>query len=235
MLKLGIVFIITISLVVFSQEKVNAQSCGATEWNNISQKYGLGGMLSRKQDIINQMGAIATDASDLSKSVDYTTFSSLQIQHDSLKRQYDQALTLAERECDAIGADKATQLNEKTAELESIRSEIHAVEEEKRKINEEERKLRWMDYERAVENYDRVIQNVPLPTPTIQKEELNTSQISTDLLEHRGKVLSQQTEKPTPTIKSTKKGTHLRRDTVIPQWFQASKATAASDGHAVHC
>ena len=30
-------------------------------------------------------------------------------------------------------------------------------------------------------------------------------------------------------------GTHLRRDTVIPQWFQASKATAASDGHAVHC
>ena len=30
-------------------------------------------------------------------------------------------------------------------------------------------------------------------------------------------------------------GTHLRRDTVIPQWFQASKATATSDGHAMHC
>ena len=30
-------------------------------------------------------------------------------------------------------------------------------------------------------------------------------------------------------------GTHLRRDTVIPQWFHASKAAAASDGHAVHC
>jgi hypothetical protein len=29
-------------------------------------------------------------------------------------------------------------------------------------------------------------------------------------------------------------GTHLRRDTVIPQWFQASKAAAASNGHAVH-
>ena len=29
-------------------------------------------------------------------------------------------------------------------------------------------------------------------------------------------------------------GTHLRRDTFIPQWFQASKAAAASDGHAVH-
>src|SRR5215813_4196126 len=31
------------------------------------------------------------------------------------------------------------------------------------------------------------------------------------------------------------KGTHLRRDTVIPQWFQASKAAAASDGYAVYC
>ena len=29
-------------------------------------------------------------------------------------------------------------------------------------------------------------------------------------------------------------GTHLRRDTFIPQRFQASKAAAASDGHAVH-
>jgi hypothetical protein len=36
-----------------------------------------------------------------------------------------------------------------------------------------------------------------------------------------------------PTV--PKEGTHLRRDTVIPQWFQASKAAAASDGHAVHC
>ena len=30
-------------------------------------------------------------------------------------------------------------------------------------------------------------------------------------------------------------GTHLRRDTAIPQWFQASKAAPASDGHAMHC
>jgi len=29
-------------------------------------------------------------------------------------------------------------------------------------------------------------------------------------------------------------GTHLRRDTIIPQWFQASKAATASDGHAMH-
>ena len=35
--------------------------------------------------------------------------------------------------------------------------------------------------------------------------------------------------------KRLSEGTHLRRDTVIPQWFQASKAAAASDGHGVHC
>ena len=38
-----------------------------------------------------------------------------------------------------------------------------------------------------------------------------------------------------PAAGSITRGTHLKRDTVIPQWFQASKATAASDGHAVHC
>jgi len=40
-----------------------------------------------------------------------------------------------------------------------------------------------------------------------------------------------------PTSETTcfdPRGTHLRRDTVIPQWFHASKAAAASDGHAVH-
>jgi hypothetical protein len=36
-------------------------------------------------------------------------------------------------------------------------------------------------------------------------------------------------------FKFDKLGTHLRRDTIMPQWFQASKAAAASDGHAVHC
>ncbi len=30
-------------------------------------------------------------------------------------------------------------------------------------------------------------------------------------------------------------GTHVRRDPVLPQGFQASQAAAASDGHAVHC
>jgi len=29
-------------------------------------------------------------------------------------------------------------------------------------------------------------------------------------------------------------GTNLRRDTLIPQWFQVSKATAARDGYAMH-
>jgi len=40
---------------------------------------------------------------------------------------------------------------------------------------------------------------------------------------------------PSAVAAIKKLGTHLRRDTIIPQWFQASKAAAASDGHAVHC
>ena len=35
-------------------------------------------------------------------------------------------------------------------------------------------------------------------------------------------------------LQSRPMGTHLRRDTFIPQWVQASKAAAASDRHAVH-
>jgi hypothetical protein len=30
------------------------------------------------------------------------------------------------------------------------------------------------------------------------------------------------------------RGIHLRRDTVISQWFQGSKAAAASNGHTMH-
>jgi hypothetical protein len=45
-----------------------------------------------------------------------------------------------------------------------------------------------------------------------------------------GNQLHGQSQKPVTRIK----GTHLRRDTFIPQRFQASKAAAASDGHAVH-
>ena len=36
------------------------------------------------------------------------------------------------------------------------------------------------------------------------------------------------------TIDARSTGTHVRRDTVISQWFQDSQAAAASDGHAVH-
>ena len=130
--KLGIVFIVTISLISFSSNKVNAQGCNATEWDNISKKYNLDEQFSKMQEVI--------DTSPLNQTL-----------YNQLKTQYEQSLTLAGRDCDAIGAYKAVQLNEKTTELESIRSEIQAVEEEKRKINEEERKLQLMDYEKAMQ------------------------------------------------------------------------------------
>jgi hypothetical protein len=49
------------------------------------------------------------------------------------------------------------------------------------------------------------------------------------------KLLMKLCEKTGRRLSAPFQGTHLRRDTVIPQGFQASKAAAASDGHAVHC
>src|SRR5262245_15891548 len=64
----------------------------------------------------------------------------------------------------------------------------------------------------------------PSPDDLTNPFVLAASQLCQDILRFEGYF-------PLPEIE----GTHLRRDTVIPQWFQASKAAAASDGHAVHC
>jgi hypothetical protein len=39
---------------------------------------------------------------------------------------------------------------------------------------------------------------------------------------------------PNLVVRRCRRGIHLRRDTVISQWFQGSKAAAASNGHAMH-
>jgi hypothetical protein len=145
--KLGIVFIVTISLICISASKVNAQGCNETEWNNISKKYNLEEQFSKMQEVV--------DTSPLNQAL-----------YNQLTIRYEQSLTLAGRECDAIGADIATQLNEKTKELESIHNETQAVEEEKRKIEEEERKMLWMDYERAAQNYIPIDTATSMPSPT---------------------------------------------------------------------
>ena len=54
----------------------------------------------------------------------------------------------------------------------------------------------------------------------------------TDILQFIGYLHANNVSIQTP---SDVEGIHLSRDTVIPPWFQASKAAAASDGHAVHC
>jgi hypothetical protein len=60
------------------------------------------------------------------------------------------------------------------------------------------------------------------------QDELIQLRAQVEELEARLKADSTTSQRPPSS------GTHLRRDTVIPQWFQASKAAAASDGHAVH-
>jgi len=113
-------------------ENVNAQSCNSTEWNSLKQKYSLEEQFFRMQEVV--------DTSPFNQTL-----------YDSLKRQYDQSSTLAERECDAIGADKADQLKMEQMKLDSS-SEIQRLEEKKWQLEDEERKLLWMEYERALEN-----------------------------------------------------------------------------------
>jgi hypothetical protein len=47
-----------------------------------------------------------------------------------------------------------------------------------------------------------------------------------------GQAVASQLAQPTPQPRV--QGIHLRRDTVIPQWFQGSKAAAASNEHTMH-
>jgi hypothetical protein len=65
-------------------------------------------------------------------------------------------------------------------------------------------------------------------------ELLNHGEVKKGIAEYRTKIFSKVNKNDFLKFLDDM-GTHLRRDTVIPQWFQASKAAAASDGHAVHC
>ena len=150
------VFLATFAMVIFllfsffiTSEYVIAiqHSCGETEWNNLSQKYNLEEQFFKIQEVI--------DTSPFNQTL-----------YNNLKGQYDQSVSLAERECDAIGADKADQLKIEQMKLDSYSSEIHSLEERKRQLEDEERKLLWMEYERALENRDSATQNICPPNST---------------------------------------------------------------------
>ncbi len=140
-IKIKIIFLALILFVGFSitPENIHAQSCGEAEWNSLKQKYGVDELLQKEQEIVRQMTEIAHDATDLSKPYDAALFNSLQMQFNSLDIQLNNANAAAERECAAIGADKADQLRTTVDNSQPIQSD-------------EEQKLLWAEYERALQN-----------------------------------------------------------------------------------
>lgn len=152
-LVITLVFALSIGFFL-TPKSVNAQSCSSTEWNSLKQKYGIDELLQKQQEIVRQMAEIAHDAADLSKSYDAALYNSLQTQFDSLNIQLNNANTAAERECAALGADRANQPGGATENLESASSN-------------EELKLLWAEYERALENYNNAAQNTCPPNSSL--------------------------------------------------------------------
>lgn len=96
--------------------------CNTAEWESLSKKYGLEELFSKMQKVI--------DSSPFNQ-----TFYNL------LKSQYDQSTTLAERECFAIGADRASQRNFERMQLEFYNSQIQAEQERIKQLEEEEQRI----------------------------------------------------------------------------------------------
>ena len=127
-------------------------SCTSEEWQNLSKKYKLKELFLQMQDLTDKMTAIAINAGNLSKSVDYSTFYLLQVQYNSRETLYDSALNAAERECKAIGADRASQQN-----YEKIRSDFYSTQ-----IKNERDNLAQLEQEKQklTENYINVLNNL---------------------------------------------------------------------------
>jgi hypothetical protein len=99
-------------------------SCNQLEWDNLSHKYGLEELFFKMQEAID-------------------TIPFNQTYYNLLKNQYDQSYVFAERECFAIGADRASQRNFERMQIEfhgdqiqSAQEEINRLEGEKQKIEE---------------------------------------------------------------------------------------------------
>jgi len=134
-IKIKIIFLTLTIFVSFSitPENIHAQSCGEAEWNRIKQQYNLDALLLKMRELINP-----------------SSFN--QTLYDAYKNHYEQSLIAAERECAAIGADKADQLRITVDNSQSTQSEVQRLQERLWQLEDEERKLLWAEYERASQN-----------------------------------------------------------------------------------
>ncbi len=114
-------------------------SCNTSEWNNLSSKYGLEELFSKMQGII--------DTSPFNQTL-YNLF----------KNQYDQASTLAERECFAIGADRVSQQNYEKMQSDFYNNQIKTEQDKLVQLEQEKQKL--------TENYLNALNNLNTPQYT---------------------------------------------------------------------
>lgn len=134
-IKIKIIFLALTLFVGFSitPESVHAQSCGEAEWNRIKQKYDLDALLLKMKEFASP-----------------SSFN--QTLYDAYKNHYEQSLIAAERECAAIGADKADQLKATIDNSQSTQSEVQRLQERLWQLEDEQSKLLWAEYERALQN-----------------------------------------------------------------------------------
>lgn len=136
-------------------------NCNIAEWSILSEKYDLWGFFNQMQDITDKMSDIAHDAADLSKSYDANLFYTLQTQYNTLKKQYDLALSFAERECEALGADRDSQQNYERMQLELYNLELKNARDKLAQLEQEEQKL-TEDYLTALKNLNTCPENSTL-------------------------------------------------------------------------
>lgn len=117
-------------------------SCNLEEWKNLSQKYNLENLFSQLQNIIDNS--------------DSNYF--FQMQYDAVKNQYDSGLNLAERECEALGADRASQQNYEKMQSDFYNTQIKTEQDKLTQLEQEKQKL--------TENYLNALNNLNAPQYT---------------------------------------------------------------------
>lgn len=116
--------------------------CNAEEWKSLSQKYNLENLFSQLQNIIDNS--------------DSNYF--FQIQYDSVKNQYDFGLNLTERECEALGADRASQQNYERMQSDFYNTQIKAEQDKLAQLEQEKQRL--------TENYLNALNSLNAPQYT---------------------------------------------------------------------
>lgn len=114
-------------------------SCNLEEWKSLSQKYSLENIFFQLQNIIDNS--------------DSNYF--FQIQYNAVKNQYDSALNLAERECEALGADRASQQNYEKTQSDFYNTQIKAEQDKLEQLKQQEQEINknYLDALNELNNY----------------------------------------------------------------------------------